>query len=155
TVSFQGGGTGTGPWTVEAPATLNFAGASPWNLNAGSKMSGAGRVQFDDSSTVNLADTYSVEHTQLFQANGSANFNANSSTTTLLIGSGNTGGILGGSGNFTVNGLLTWQSGTMTGTGATVAKGGISLDLFGNATLNHRQLDNNGVATWTRNGSFG
>src|SRR5207248_1436645 len=55
------------------------------------------------------------------------------------------GGTLGGSGNFTITGLFTWNKGTMKGPGTTFANGGISLD---GGTLDGRRLDNAGTATW-------
>jgi len=105
-VEFDGGVSSSGPWTVEAPATLAFA-AGTANLNAGSTVSGDGTLFEEGSATVNLADAYSVAHT-VFQG-GTANFNGPSTTATLAMGLSNFGGTLGGSADFTVIGLLTWK----------------------------------------------
>src|SRR5439155_7660238 len=129
----------TGPWTVAAPATLNFN-AGTFNLNAGSTVSGTGTVLFSSSDPVNFADTYSVDHT-VFLFGGIANFNANSSTATLTMSSSD-GARLGGLANFTVTGLFTWQSGIMIGPGTTTVAATGSLLCQGNVTLkNGRHLD--------------
>lgn len=57
------------------------------------------------------------------------------------------GGTLAGSGNLTMNGLLTWESGAMRGTGMTFASGGISFVTAGVKTL-ARRLDNSATATF-------
>ena len=60
--------------------------------------------------TVNLADTYTVGHTE-FQFGGNANFNANSSTTTLTFGGSGTAHA-GRLGQLHRQRLLTWHYGT-------------------------------------------
>ncbi|MEK7213982.1 MAG: hypothetical protein AAB289_00080, partial [Chloroflexota bacterium] len=156
TAQFSGGVPSSGPWNVAAPAILEFAGFGQTpvthNLNAGSAVNGAGTVRFTfggaGGNTTNLASTYSVGHTEI--ANAVVNFNTASSTTTLSLGAGNSGGTLGGTGDVTIAGLLTWNSGIMTGAGKTFANGGIAINLGGGgATLNGRRLDNAGLATWT------
>lgn len=144
-MAFRGGGTSIGPWTVAASANLSFF-SGVWTLGAGSKVSGAGAVNFNGG-TVNLADTYNVAATAFH--GGSANFNAAAETVTLVLG----GGTLGGAGNFTISGLLTWSNeGNMTGAGTTFANGGIDINITGgNTGLNGRRLDNNGTATITNN----
>jgi hypothetical protein len=49
--------------------------------------------------------------------------------------------------------MLTWTGGTMNGSGATNANGGIALDGLQAKKLDARTLNNNGTATWT-NGNF-
>jgi hypothetical protein len=56
------------------------------------------------------------------------------------------GGTLTGTGNVTVDGLLTWAGGAMSGLGHTLANGGMALS---GGTLDRRTLDNAGTATWT------
>ena len=107
-ITLRGGGTSTGPWTVAASAKLSFF-SGDWNLNAGSTVSGDGTVNFNGG-TVNLGDTYAVANTA-FVFSGTANFNANSSTTTLT----KLTGTLGGFGDLTVNGLLGWFGGDIVG----------------------------------------
>jgi hypothetical protein len=67
-------------------------------------------------------------------------------------------GTVSGAGDLTVNGQLTWSGGTMTGTGHTIANGGLALsntgDFFSPTTLDGRQLDNAGSATWTGRGNI-
>ena len=143
TLTLRSDGTSTGPWTVAAPAILDFA-SGTWNFFTGSTVSGAGIGRFEFA-VVNLADTYTVDHTE-FPFDGAVNFNANSSTKTLALNSGT----LGGSGDFTVSDSLTWHSGRMTGAGTTVVNGDLTLDL-GFPSLIGRRVDNNGTATWTGN----
>src|SRR5262249_60858484 len=55
-------------------------------------------------------------------------------------------GVLTGPSTVTITGLLSLVGGTMSGTGRTVAAGGIVADSF--ATLAGRTLDNAATATW-------
>ena len=59
-----------------------------------------------------------------------------------------TGGTLTGAGDLTVNGLLTWSAGTMSGTGKTIADGGMLMSGPGSVVLDGRTIDNSGTATW-------
>jgi hypothetical protein len=154
TTDFLVGGTSTGPWTVAAAAALEFVdSAGTWNLNTGSTVSGGGTVRFLGG-TVNLADTYSVDHTLIGGLFGVAvggavaNFNATSTTSTLEL-DGFFGGTLGGAGNFTITGFFTWTGGLMTGAGTTTASGGANLGSVSSVTLDGRRFDNTGTATWT------
>ena len=55
----------------------------------------------------------------------------------------------------TIDGLLTWRDGNMSGDGQTVANGGIAFNVTGFPTLQgHRVVDNDGTATWTGGGSI-
>ena len=155
TTTFNGFGlnpavTGSGPWAVAGPAVLQFGGSTS-TLSAGATVSGAGTV-FVSQGTVILADAYTVAHTVL--QGGTTTFNAPTSTTTLDLGVGNFGGSLGGSGDVTVSGLLTWSSGSMSGTGATFANGGLALNVAvtNGVSISGRRVDNNGTATWTGGG---
>ncbi len=66
-----------------------------------------------------------------------------------------TGGVLTGSDTVTVNGLTTWAGGTMSGSGTTIAIGGLTIGGTGNVnyyeSLSVRTLDNDGSATLTDN----
>jgi hypothetical protein len=153
TVIIRGTGTSTGPWTVAANATLAFADGA-WKMNTGSTVGGDGRCLFLGNLPVDFADTYSVANTE-FQNSGTANFNVASGTKTLTFGGGDAN-ILGGSADFTVNGLLTWGTGLVTGTGSNTlfAKGDIAV--VGSAKLDHRQLVLSGNHTLTcQPSSFG
>ena len=57
-----------------------------------------------------------------------------------------TAGTLTGAGDLTVNGLLTWSGGEMSGTGKTIANGGMAIT--GNVFLAKRTLVNSDIATW-------
>jgi hypothetical protein len=138
TVIFRGTGTSTGPWTVAANATLEFAGGA-WTMNTGSTVTGDGRSVFLGNLPVDFADTYSIANTE-FQNSGTANFNVASSTTTLTFGGGDAN-ILGGSADFTVNGLLTWGTGFVTGTGSNTLFANGDIALVRSAKLDHRHLD--------------
>src|SRR5262249_40991090 len=108
TLVVRNGVTSTGPWTIAAPATLQFDGdGPPIDFKAGSVASGTGAVAFEFG-TVTFADTYSVATTRM-NFGGTANFNAAATTGTLDL----SGWTLGGSGDFTVNGLFTWRSGVV------------------------------------------
>ncbi len=60
-----------------------------------------------------------------------------------------TAGTLGGVGTLTVNGLLTWQGGTMTDPGRTNAASGLVLSGPAVKTLDGRALNVGGAGTWT------
>ena len=60
-----------------------------------------------------------------------------------------TAGSLSGVGTLTVNGLLTWQGGTMTDPGRTNAAGGLALSGPAVKTLDGRALNVGGSGTWT------
>src|SRR6266446_6640905 len=62
---------------------------------------------------------------------------------------------LTGTGNLTVNNLITWTGGTMSGSGHTIANGGVALSGAVSKTLDARTLDNFGTATWTGSGIIG
>ncbi len=60
-----------------------------------------------------------------------------------------TTGILNGLGPLTVNGLLTWQGGTMTDPGQTTAAGGLALSGSAVKILDGRSLNDAGAGAWT------
>ena len=77
-----------------------------------------------------------VNGASVINANGQLNLTAASSE--LIV-----------SGDLTVDGVLNWASGTMTGAGITrIGSGGV-LNISGNATLLARTLSNGGTANWT------
>ena len=57
------------------------------------------------------------------------------------------GGVLSGSDNITVSGVMTWSGGTMGGSGTTTIAAGGTLDLLGAAKTLRSTLDNAGTAT--------
>ena len=63
-----------------------------------------------------------------------------------------TGGTLTGPASLTIAGLLAWSNGTQSGTGSTIASGGLDLGTSGTQTLDQRTLVLSG--TTTNSGSF-
>ena len=153
TLLLQGGdgGSTSGDFNVADGAVLNFQ--SNFDLAAAADISGAGTVLFSGGA-INVGGTYSVTGTSAFTgatvnfnspianlgvgplniSGGAVYFNSNDVTVLELHLSG---GILGGTvANVNSTGLLTWTSGTMSGSGVTNANGGA---LFGDA-VNFGQL---------------
>jgi hypothetical protein len=65
------------------------------------------------------------------------------------------GAALDGSGMLTINSLMNWTTGTMTGNGRTVIAPGATLNLANPSTLVlSRVLENGGVTLWTGSGTF-
>src|SRR5262249_14346275 len=58
------------------------------------------------------------------------------------------GGIVNGSGNVTVDGMLDWSSGSMAGTGTTTVNGALNLATTGQKGV-QRTINSSGTATWT------
>jgi len=91
-----------------------------------------------------------ITSTGLFTISGGSLSIASAST----IGSGGftlSGGEFSGAGNLTVSGLFTWTSGTLSGTGATNANGGMNISGADFKSLG-RNLNNAGTATWSGTG---
>jgi hypothetical protein len=63
-------------------------------------------------------------------------------------------GVLTGAGTLDVSGLFTWTGGSMTGSGATNAEGGLTIDGSSAKTIHERTLNNVGTATWTGTGNL-
>jgi hypothetical protein len=130
TLSLAGGGPSipageeSGTFNVEAGAQLNFDGNSqaPYILDASVTLTGAG---------------------QFTQTGGAVTVNGAVSAPNYQLTSGD----LNGPGTFTVQGLLSWSGGSMSGAGVTNAAGGLSLG--GSVVLNQRTLNNPQTATWT------
>ena len=92
--------------------------------------------------------------------NSRAAFSLTGGTLTISVSSTINGDLtlsaaLAGAGDLTVNGLTTWTSGTMSGTGHTIADGGVSLSGALPKTLIARSLDNFGTAVWSGSGIVG
>jgi RHS repeat-associated protein len=132
---YLSGGNSFGSFSVSAGATLNFSGAN--SLNAGSSVSGAGTVMFQPGTTT-VRGAYDVSG-QTWVNDGTVDFSSAtpSITGTLKLRTGQ----LAGSGIVTVTGLTTWEAAIMTGTGTTVAQGGLAatgqyLPLIGRTLVN-------------------
>jgi len=150
------GGT-MGDFNVASGATLRFGGN--YTLTNAADVAGAGTVEFYTGTTT-LAGTFTVPNLKVsgdgnavFNTSalptlasvsitgGSANFTTGSPvvTQTLAISGG---GNLGGSDTVTSNGVITWASGKMSGSGVTNAKGGLLIDTVDQGvTLDTRTLN--------------
>ena len=169
TLELFGGGTDTGAtFTSEMGATLDFGGSH--TLDTASSIGGAGTVGFTASGTIAIAGTYDVTGTTIDDSvNGTVNFTGTitsigatlmSQTGTLNFGTNAldattltmTGGTLTSTADMTISGLATFSSGTISGSGAVNANGGILFNIA-NATftLDGRTLTNPAgqTATWT------
>jgi hypothetical protein len=161
TLRLAGGGSGNGGFDATG-ATLNFgggafdlsgpvsgtalvfSGANPATLSGSYAVTDSTTVT---SGTVNITGEVSSVGSTLSVQNGTANFSSGESigVTTLSIAAGN----LTGSDTITVSGMLSWTGGTMSGTGSTIANGGIAISGTPGKVLNGRTLTNNGMATWS------
>jgi hypothetical protein len=167
TLSFQGGGSSTGTFTVVAGSTLDFGGSSTsFGLAAGSTVSGAGKVTFSNG-TVTVAGTYNITGGTTIQggfasfvkaptsvgptlaiSSGTAEFSQGFSVATLAL----TGGTLTGAGDITVTAQMTWTGGaSLTGDGSTTVAAGATLAINGSSNLgmDTRTLTNAGTGTWS------
>ena len=114
-----GGGTEAGAFIVDNGATLEFASTTaPIHVEPGASFSGPGSVQVTDG------DLY---------------VDANISVSDFRQSGGR---ILGG-GTLTLTGFVTWDGGSMEGSGTTAVAAGANVSIFGAIQLN-RQLANGG-----------
>ena len=119
TLSLLGGGTSAGKFVVAAGSTLSLGGSN-FSATAASSITGAGSVMFTTGPST-IAGAYNITGTTTVGAspadsNAVANFNsASASATTLNLKAG----ALGGTGNLTVTGTMTWAGGTLSNTGTT------------------------------------
>jgi hypothetical protein len=146
TFAMTGGGISNGAFTGTTGTTLNFSSFN-YLLTLSSSVSTAGSVVFGGSTTTVSGAFEASAGTTIID--GTVNFTNDVTLSTLTL-NGFSGGLLTGSGNVTVTGLLNWTNGSMSGTGHTIANGGI---VVGNATffgnnplLDGRTLDNKGTA---------
>ena len=138
-------GTNSGTLNVATGATLQFAGGT-FTLNAGSSLTGGGSFLISDmtaSDTVIVSGTTSATRLSLFD--GVLTVNAPLTVGTLFVGN-----TLNGTADVTVNGLLTFPTGTLGGSGNIAANGGV---LFtgtgGTPSLSGRSLTMTGASTWS------
>jgi hypothetical protein len=119
TLSLLGGGTSAGKFNVAAGSTLSLGGSN-FSATAASSVTGAGSVLFTGGPST-IAGAYNIAGATTVGAspadsNAAANFNsASASTANLNL----TAGALGGTGNLTVTGTMTWAGGTLSNTGTT------------------------------------
>jgi hypothetical protein len=147
------GGVNNGMLLVEAGATLNFN-APGYVLSTSSTVTGPGSVLFSVSpffggASTNISGVFNVSGGTTITG-GVVNFLTDEELSALTI----SGGMLTGSGNVTIDGLLTWTGGTITGLGDTLANGGINISGFGGKTLDGRTIENAGTAIWAGTGNI-
>lgn len=144
TLSLDGGGAASGAFEAQSGAILRFAGSSQtYNLDATSSVTGAGTVRISRG-IVNILGDYSVTGTTELDSAGTANFAVDTTLGDLTLSAGT----ITGSGTLTANGLFIWTGGSMSGTGHTVANGGLEINGLGILSLTGRTLDNAGTAVW-------
>lgn len=132
-VSFQGGGTSSGSFTVGAGSTITFYGISH-TFTAASSISGAGSVAFAWGGASNVAGTYNVTGNTFatsavvtftgtvtstgtlgINVNGSANFNTPAAATVQSVDLSS--GTLDATSTVNITGPLNFSNGTLSGTG--------------------------------------
>jgi phage baseplate assembly protein gpV len=168
TLDLAGGGVSSGAFLTDAGSILEF-GAAAFYLTANSSISGAGDMVFDSETFTNFSmvddGSYNVSGTTTLQATNRpfaypyVQFDKDVTMGALNLTAGAMGDYYGvGSlvvvGNLTVNGLLTWTAGHMSGGGHTIANGGITISGDAIKTLDGRILDNAGTATWSNASNF-
>ncbi len=145
---------GTGTSTISSGVTLTSTGAinagtGTLSLRGGGSLGGTytvtGTVSLD-AGDFTLADGLDVSGAGTMGLTGGTVTVAGAATLPDLV---QTGGTLTGAGTLTVTGPITWAGGSESGTGTTVADGGMTVgDQLGNQEfLDQRTLDNAGAAT--------
>lgn len=114
TLSFNGGGTSPGSFSVSTPGTLRFNGGVH-TLSATSSVGGTGTVRFSNGTTT-LAGGFALTGSGLTLVDaGTHTIDAPASSPSLTI----SGGTLQGTGAFDVAGAFTFSGGTLKGPGTT------------------------------------
>jgi hypothetical protein len=165
-----GGGTHSGSFDVSAGTALLLSGTH----TAGASSSVAGAGQFIvRGGAANLAGFVNVSGNHTFSG-GTATFTGNTICTnnTVTISGGTasfsstglvspavmslTSGALDGAGTVTVNSLMNWTGGEMTGSGRTVIQPGATLNVSSPSivSLVTRTLENGGTVQWTGAGNL-
>jgi hypothetical protein len=136
-----------GSFVVSAGAFLTFGGPGPgtldYTLTATSSVTGAGEVDFEMGTTT-VNGTFNMATVRI-DATADFEHDASVGVVGLFVGT------LTGSANVTVTRTLSWQGGTMSGTGTTTIAPGATVDLrpFFGTRFDGRTLDNAGVTTWS------
>lgn len=131
TIKFTRGGNYGGTFTPSAGGIVRFNGG--YQLLDNVSASGTGIVQL-------ASDSLEI---------GSSGFTVNAGTTFLI-----SGGILTGSGNVTVPGILNWTGGTIGGSGSFSVTGSYNFTGSNDKTLNTQTLNVNGPGSWTGDGDL-
>ncbi len=147
------GGVSTGSMTVAAGATLLFPSfGDTFTFSGSASLMGAGTVELDGDAWVVFAPGTTYNVSGLTQLSGELVLN-NGTAAMGTLDLPDSGGELTGSATVTVSGLTTWEGGMMSGSGSTIAKGGLQLGTPDNASPNSvlltgRSLINQGTTTW-------
>jgi RHS repeat-associated protein len=164
-------GDSTGSFQVSAGATLRFgSNGGTQTLEPPSRISGAGTVLFENA-TANIQGTYDLGGTGTTQFTfGEAHFTGpvaslgkvlamNGGIADFRSGAPVTvpeldlaAGILTGTDNVIVTGMLNWTGGIMSGVGKTTVAASAMANFSGALFLDSRTLVNAGSATWSTNG---
>jgi uncharacterized repeat protein (TIGR01451 family) len=140
-MTLRRGGTQSGPFNVTSPGILDFAGTN--SITAASSLSGSGTYRFSSGTTdVNGPYASKIEVT-----GGTVNLNVNGTIPTLTM----TAGTLGGNAVVTVANTLTWNGGSMDGSGTTIIPAAATATIAntaGYAYLTNRTLENDGTVIY-------
>ena len=149
TVELNGGGTGSGTFTVTGgESRIQFSNAT-YNLAEGSQVRGDGVIEFV-SGRVNIDGSYDVSTTRII--GGNAFFNLAAQTDTLMQSNGSQDG----SAALTVITAMNWTGGILSGTGQTIIGADARLMVTGSAskTLRSRTLTLLGPTTFEGTGDW-
>ncbi len=139
----------TSTWTeatLQGNGTADFqiANTNVYNFDTASNIT-ISNVEVS-SGTINSNGTYAQTGSSTTTVNGGT---LNLNTTTTLDELRITAGTLGGTGDVTVNGPMTWNAGAITGTGAFNVDGGLTATTGSTKTQDGRTIDLNSNATWS------
>jgi hypothetical protein len=130
-----------------------FASGASYDVTGATRVDNYATVSFLAGSTVQATGTLTIDGN-----GGTVNFSTGSAVTvgSLTVSTGYSS-TLTGSDTVTVSGLTTWTNGTMSGTGTTIAQGGLQLGAAGGSgseSLYGRSLTNTGSAIWAGSNSL-
>jgi len=170
-LDLSGGGTHSGSFVVPAGTALILSGGTHTG-NGSSSIAGAGQFTVSGGTTT-LAGSVNVSGSNRFSG-GIATFTGNTictnNTVTISGGTVNysgtglvspsvvslSSGALGGTSTVTVNNVMNWTGGNMTGTGRTIIAAGATLNIANPAPVpvQNRTLENGGMLLWTGAGNL-
>ena len=155
TLTLGGGGTSTGMISVDANSALTFnsaytifsgavTGAGQIIVQGGTATTGAGQILVQGNIVaIELSAQYNVTGTTSING-GTLQLDANAMLGSLF----ESGGLLTGAGTVNVTGTTLLTGGAMTGTGRTIAQGGITIQDNGIGLDDGRVLENQGDTEW-------
>ena len=172
TLELDGGGQHAGTFGVDASATLQFGGGTH-TFTPGAAVGSSGSIEWAGGTTNFAAGTYNNTGTTMVTGGrhtfgaaatvqavgvlrltgGTVDFSSGEALTTSDYTQ--TAGTLDGSDVLTVNGLVAWSGGDMSGTGVLNANAGMDIANPGSLQLlENRTVNNAATATWTGAGIF-